>query len=261
MFATSLSPITSWLNTLPPEITSAAMLLACGSLILLFNRLYGLSGLYVYLAVASFCGNMQVLKATQFSFFPEPIALGTVVFSSTYLCTNIITEHYGSYCARRGVWLSFIAMLMVTLLMTLTLGWPAITEGPQEVITRFQNIHNAMQVLFTPAPAIMFASLSAYIISQYNDIGVYRLLKYLTSDRWLWLRSTGAMALSALVDNTIFSVLAWVVFAPNPLDWHTLIFTYILGTFLLRLAIAALNTPFIYLSYAFRHKEQHYVPV
>ncbi|MEN8236629.1 MAG: queuosine precursor transporter [Pseudomonadota bacterium] len=237
------------------------VLLSCGCLILLFSRLYGLAGLYVYLAVATFCGNLQVLKATKFSFFPEPVALGTIVFSSTYLCTNIITEHYGAISARRGVWLSFIAMLMVTVLMTLTLGWPPAASGTQDVAGRFQTVHNALQILFTPAPAIMFASLSAYIISQYNDIGIYRLLKYLTNGQQLWLRSSGSMAISALVDNTIFSVLAWVVFATKPLDWHTLVFTYILGTFLLRLALAALNTPFVYLSYAFKHKEQYYAPV
>lgn len=261
MFSTSLSPVVVWLNGLPPETTSVFMLLVCGSLILVFNRLYGLSGLYVYLAVAAFCGNLQVLKAAKFSFFPEPIALGTIVFSSTYLCTNIITEHYGTLCAKRGVWLSFIAMIMVTLLMTLTLGWAPVAEGSQQAVTRFQTVHEAMRVLFTPAPALVIASLSAYIISQYNDIAIYRLLKHLTNDNWLWLRSTGAMAISALVDNTVFSVLAWVVFAPKPLDWHTLVFTYILGTFLLRLGIAAVNTPFVYFSYAFRHKEPHHVTI
>ncbi len=261
MFPTSLHPLITWLNALPPEVTSAAMLLICGSLILIFNRLYGLAGLYVYLAVAAFCGNLQVLKAAKFSFFPEPIALGTIVFSSTYLCTNIITEHYGTLCARRGVWLSFIAMLMVTTLMTLTLGWAPIANGSPEVVGRFQTVHEAMHVLFAPAPAIMLASLSAYILSQYNDIGIYRLLQSLTNGRWLWLRSTGAMAVSALVDNTVFSILAWVVFAAKPLDWHTLVFTYILGTFVLRLGIAALNTPFVYLSYAFRYEERHHVPV
>ena len=56
-----------------------------------------------------------------------------------------------------------------------------------------------------------------------------------------------------MIDNTIFSVLAWVVFAPEPLDFYTLVFTFILGTYLLRIVVAFVDTPFVYLArYAVR---------
>jgi len=53
---------------------------------------------------------------------------------------------------------------------------------------------------------------------------------------------------SSLLDNTIFSVFAWIIFNPNPLDVNTVIFTYILGTYFLRITIAIFDTPFIYLA-------------
>ena len=53
---------------------------------------------------------------------------------------------------------------------------------------------------------------------------------------------------SALIDNAVFSVLAWVVFAPEPIGWKALVFTYILGTYALRVVVAALDTPFVYLA-------------
>ena len=53
-----------------------------------------------------------------------------------------------------------------------------------------------------------------------------------------------------MIDNTIFSVLAWVVFAADPIGWQPLIFTFILGTYWLRVVVAALDTPFVYLALA-----------
>ena len=53
---------------------------------------------------------------------------------------------------------------------------------------------------------------------------------------------------SALLDNAVFSILAWVIFNPNPLDFNTVLFTFILGTYILRIIIAIFDTPFIYLA-------------
>ena len=54
--------------------------------------------------------------------------------------------------------------------------------------------------------------------------------------------------ISALLDNTIFSIFAWIIFNPNPLDFNTVLFTFILGTYVLRLVIAIFDTPIIYLA-------------
>ena len=42
--------------------------------------------------------------------------------------------------------------------------------------------------------------------------------------------------------------MAWVVLAPEPIDFYTLVVTYILGTWIIRLVIAAFETPFMYLA-------------
>ena len=53
---------------------------------------------------------------------------------------------------------------------------------------------------------------------------------------------------SSLLDNAIFSLFAWIIFNPDPLDFNTVLFTFILGTYILRVVIAMLDTPFIYLA-------------
>ena len=90
--------------------------------IILLFKLFGKNGLYVYNIVAVLAANIQVLKGMQLSFTNGPVALGTVVFSSTYLCSGILTEHYGKDAAKHNVWFCFAAQVLMTLLMNILLN-------------------------------------------------------------------------------------------------------------------------------------------
>lgn len=247
----SLSPadLILALNGLPPELLLVAQALLCFGSILLLGRLFGAAGLYLYIAVAIIAANVEVLKAVQFSVYDHPVAMGMVLFGSTYLATDMLAEHYGREAARKGVFLGFAAYLLFTVLMIVSLGFTPLTaDQAGEAMAWALPMHDHMAALFMPAPALFAAGMTAYLTSQLFDVWVYQRIRGATGGRHLWLRNTGSTALSSLVDNIVFSVLAWVVFAPEPVGWEALIFTYILGTYLLRLALAVLDTPFMYLS-------------
>jgi hypothetical protein len=247
----SLSPelLIATLNAAPPEYVWLLMLIVCFGTILLMLRLFGEVGLQVYVVVAIIGANIQVLKVVKFAVYSEPVALGTVLFATTYLCTDILTEHYGRAAAQKTVLLGFAAYLFSTVVMILTLGFPPLTvEQAGESMTWALPLHDHIAALFTPAPALFAAGMTAYLASQFHDIWLYNLVRRATGGRWLWLRNNASTAVSSLIDNTIFSVLAWVVFAADPLPWSTVIFTFILGTYWLRLLVAAMDTPILYLS-------------
>lgn len=238
----SLSPhgFISWLQHLPPEALTVLLLLSCGLIILVMMRLYGAVGLMVYSSVAVIVANLQVQTATKYSFFHEPVALGTIVFSSVFIVSGILTEYYGKDKARQAVWLSFIAMIVTTFFMLVTVGFkPA---------NGFSSAHKAMCVLFLPAPALIAASLIAYAAGQLNDIWIFASLSRLTRGKYLWFRSFVATLIGAFLDNLIFSVLAWMVFSAHPLSWKTVFFTYVLGTYFFRVLAAIAGIPFIYLA-------------
>ena len=71
----------------------------------------------------------------------------------------------------------------------------------------------------------------------------------------LWFRLNVSTLLSGLLDNILFSVLAWVIFSPTPISIQSLVFTYILGTYVARVVVSITSTPIIYLSYKFFPKE------
>lgn len=238
----SLSPygFVTWLQHFPPETITLFMLVSCGIAMLIMMRLFGAAGLMVYSAIAAIIANLQVQTVTKYSFFHEPVALGTDVFASIFIATGILTEYYGAAQARKAVWLGFTSLILMMLFMLLTIGF--------KPVCGFYSVHKAMCTLFLPAPALVTAGLIAYVAGQLNDIWIFTMLSRLTRGKYLWFRSFVATLIGAFLDNLIFSVLAWIVFSPRPLSWKTVFLTYVLGTYLLRVFVALVGIPFIYLA-------------
>lgn len=222
------------------EVLSLGLFFVCVIAILILLRLFQAPGLFVYNALITIVANIQVLKMAPFSFSPEPVALGTVTFATAFLVSDILTEHYGKSVAQQGVWLSFSAQILMVALMLITLG-----HAPMAGDTN----HHAMEVLFLPSPRLLIASLTAFALSQLFDIMLFKKISQATQGKMLWLRVNVSTILSALLDNIIFSTIAWVLLAPTPVSWHSLVYTYILGTYFARVLVSVMSTPVIYLSY------------
>ena len=238
--------LTSYLSSINTFVLWLIMLFFCFSSILIFLKLFGYVGLYIYSALAVIAGNIQVLKTVDFFYSPEPVALGTVLFASTFLCTDILSEHYGMDKARKNILIGFIGFLFMSILMLITIGFePSASDWAQDSLAN----------VFTPMSRFFIASMIAYLISQYFDIWIYNLIKKITSNKFLWVRNNISTILSSLVDNTVFSILAWIILNPNPESFYNVIMIYILGTYILRIFIALIDTPFMYLSKFFIPKK------
>jgi hypothetical protein len=243
-----LAALQAW----PPEAIWPLMILACfgGQLVLL--RLFGPMGLAAYVVVGILAANMQVLKVVPFASI-GPVAEGTIVFASTFLATDILAEHYGRRVAARVVWLGFASYLLFTLLMILALGFRPLTPATMpEGYDWALPMHAHLSALFTPAPALFVAGMTSYLVSQFLDITIFFRIRRFTAERAPWLRNIASTAISGLVDNTVFSTLAFVVLAAEPVPLRALVFTFILGTYWQRLALALIDTPFFYLSWRAR---------
>lgn len=232
------SALLAFLNGTNPLFLFIAQILLCGGLIMVLFRYWGLLGLYLYMALATIGGNLAVLKIAHFPFYGEPIALGTVLFMSLFLCSDIINEYFGKKKALLSVQVGFISYLIFFAFIYGILSY-APMEGNR-------SIHEALLLLFTPAPAIFFASLIAYFVSQYTDVFLYNALRKLTRDKYLWFRSFTSTLLGAFLDNTLFSVLLWGFFAAHPKGFHEIFWTYIVGVFLMRVLLTFVNVAFMY---------------
>lgn len=240
--------IITTLQSLEPMWVEALLLLVAMGAIVGLYRVFGPAGLFVYITVALIGANLQVLKVVQFDVFISPVPIGTVVFCTVYLCTDILAEHHGRRVAQQAVWLGFSAMLLWTVIAVLTLGYAPLTpEQAGEGYVFALGTHDHMAALFTPLPVFLIAGMTAYLVSQSHDVWLYGVLNRLFAGKHLWLRNNCSTAISGLIDNAVFSVIAFSLLADQPVSAGELILTYILGTYVVRLVVAMLDTPFLYL--------------
>ena len=245
----NFSGFVEFLNQTPIIITWIIFLFFCLITILIFLKIFGEVGIYIYTVVAIIAANIQVLKIVNFPFFDSPIALGTILFSTTFLATDILTEYYGDKIAKRNILIGFLSFLLMNIFMLFTLGFtPLDILNSSEDFSWALSIQEDLLGVFLPLPTFFAASMIAYLFSQYFDVWFYKKISKITNSKYLWLRNNLSTMTSSLLDNTIFSLFAWIIFNPNPLNFNTVLFTFILGTYILRLVIAIFDTPFIYLA-------------
>jgi hypothetical protein len=236
-----------WCQHQPAELVAALTLLSCYGLIGIFGFFFGKSGLKAYMTLAVLVGNLQVFKASPFSLLSHPVALGTGVFVSLGVVTDLITELYGPTAAKRGVWISFLSFLGMTWLMVLTVGSPPVLPGAGSGSgDHFWDFHQHLEALFLPMPALFCASVMAYMSSEFIDIWIFSWLKKRSGEAYLWRRVFLSTAISGFVDNTVFSLLAWVVFSAHPLELGVVFQTYIWGTYGMRLIMTLPGIPVMY---------------
>ena len=187
--------LTAIFNSFSTELMWVILLFFCYISILIFLRLFGYVGIFIYCALAIIGANIQVLKTVDFFYSPEPVALGTILFASTFLCTDILSEYFDKNKARMNILIGFCAFLFMTLLMVITIGFkPSSDDWVQESLSN----------VFTPMTRFFIASMIAYLISQYFDVWFFNYIKRVTSEKYLWLRNNLSTIASSLVDNTVF---------------------------------------------------------
>jgi uncharacterized integral membrane protein (TIGR00697 family) len=85
---------------------------------------------------------------------------------------------------------------------------------------------------------IIIASFIAYLVSQFHDVWAFHFWKKITGGRHLWLRNNFSTAVSQFIDSSLFITVAFYGVMPVwPLIW---------SQWLVKLAIAFLDTPIIY---------------
>lgn len=225
------------------ELLWFAMVLANFLMILLFYRILGKTGLYVWIPIAIIVTNIQVLKLVDL--FTIGATLGNVVYATSFLVTDILSEIYGKKSARKGVLIGFMALFASTLLLQFALWF---TPGADD----WAQPH--MQALFGLLPRISLASLTAFGISQFHDVWAYNFWKKKKPEsRFIWIRNNASTMVSQLLDSLIFTAIAFAGVFPFPV-----LLEIFLSTYLLKWIVAMADTPFIY--WAVRLKKNGRIP-
>ena len=202
-------------------------------LIVICYKLFGRVGLFAWIAMGTVIANIQVVKMVEL--FSFTATLGNIMFGTLFLATDLLNEKYGLKEAKKAVFIGFFTLISTVIIMQIALQFEAVNDN-----LVFQD---ALSLIFGLIPRIAFASIIAYFISQLLDIHLFQKIKSrFSSDKLLYVRNIGSTAISQLIDSLIFVPIAFIGLVPNNVLWDIILTTYII-----KLLVAALDTPFIYL--------------
>lgn len=143
-------------------------LLLIGSVLLIFGsvllgyRFFGRSGLYCLSALATVFANVEVLILV--NAFGMEQTLGNVLFASTFLITDILSECEGKKSANKAV---VIGVFSQVFFLLLSQSW--LLYKPSEG----DFVMGAIKDVFSNTPRMILASLAVYVVSQFFDVWLY----------------------------------------------------------------------------------------
>jgi len=208
-------------------------------MVLVVYRFFGRVGLFGLMVFNLLLCNIQVLKTVEL--FGLTTTLGNVLYASVFLATDLLSEFYGKKEAQKGVLLGFVTLVMMVTYMQIALYF-------QPAADDFAQPH--LSALFGFMPRIALASMVAYLVSQMHDVWAFHAIKQRTGGKMLWLRNNASTMLSQFLDSAIFCTIAFWGMFPVNVFWEILLSTYII-----KVAVAVLDTPFIYIAKRFFRKE------
>ncbi len=207
-------------------------------LVLLCYRVFGKSGLLLWTVVATIAANIEVLIVV--NAFGAEMTLGNILFASTFLVTDILSENYSKKEAQRAVYLGIATSF---LFIVISQSWLLYTPSESDFASP------AIRTIFSNTPRLMFASLAAYAVCQLFDVWLYHKWweftekKFQNKRKFLWLRNNGSTLISQLVNTVLFNVLAFA----GVYSVGTLV-SIILSCYVIFIITSLADTPFTYLA-------------
>ena len=224
-------------------LLSGSVILIYGAVLLAY-RFFGKTGLYAMTAITTVLANIEVLIIVEG--FGMEQTLGNVMFASTFLITDILSENEGKKSASRAVWIGvFSSLTMLAFTQYWLLYTPAETDWASEHI----------RAIFSTTPRMLFASFLAYVISQRFDVWLYHrfwdMTSRLTGSKMslLWLRNNGATLISLVLNTLIFTFTAFYGWYDTESLIHIM-----LSSYLIFIVTSLLDTPVVYLSRLMKQK-------
>jgi uncharacterized integral membrane protein (TIGR00697 family) len=174
--------------------------------------------------------NIISAKFFQIPYFDLPLSAGILLYPASLILTDLVTELYGPAKARLMIWTAFGMSLLSLGILELTFLLPA---AENDVFNQALSKNGW----------IVAASLTAYLAGQMIDVKLYAAIKRWTEGRFLWLRNTGSMLISQLVDTFIVN---WIYLYIGLGFTIETTLQVILFCYIYKAAFSVINTPLYY---------------
>jgi uncharacterized integral membrane protein (TIGR00697 family) len=190
----------------------------------------GMSTFILFIGIFSGCLTIAAVLASKivniFGFF---VPAGVFAYCITFICTDVISELWGKRYAKITVLSGLSALIIALILIQIALY---LVPAP------FWHNQEEFASVLGMTHRVIIGSLVAYLVSQYHDVWMFHVLKKITKDKNLWLRNNLSTIISQFLDSVFFITIAFYGIMP--------IWPLIFGQWIIKIGIAALDTPIVY---------------
>lgn len=206
--------------------------------VLLSKKFFGKNGVIAWVAIATVMAN--IITAKNAMLFGLSTAIGTVMFASTFLATDILSECYDKKDAKKAVFIGLFADAVLIISTQI-----ALLYIPSDI----DYADTAMRTLFSLNLRISIASALMYFIANMADVYIFNKIKEKMNGKKLWIRNNVSTILCNCLENFGFIFLAFV----GIYDMKTIL-TIAVSTSIIELTVALLDTPFLYIAKKINYK-------
>lgn len=202
-----------------------------------FYRFFGKNGLLAFNVCATLLANIEVLILVRA--FGIEMTLGNILFASTFLVTDILSENHSRKDANKAV---LISTLCSILFIAVSQMWLLYSPSENDWAS------GPIRTIFSSTPRIVCSSLLVYLISQLTDVWLYHKWwdwcrkKFGDEKKGLWIRNNGSTMISQLLNTLLYTFFAFY----GTYEIHTLLSIF-LSSYLIFFVTSLLDTPFVYL--------------
>ena len=182
------------------EIILFCSLVCIYSAVVLFYKFFGRTGLYMWTVIATISANIEVLILVDA--FGMEQTLGNVLFASTFLVTDILSETEGKKYANKAVRMGIVVSVAFILISQ---SWFLYEPNGNDWAMP------AIRSVFSNTPRLMLVSIAVYGIVQVFDVFAYHTIwKHTTklfgdAKKGLWIRNNGSTLVSQLMNTVLFT--------------------------------------------------------
>ena len=227
------------------EILLIASIVVIYGTVLLMYRYFGRAGLFCWTAAATILANIEVLRVVEA--FGIEQTLGNVLFASTFLVTDILSEREGVASAQKAVNMGIVtSVIFIVISQSWLLYDPSASDWAGE----------SFQVIFSNTPRLIAASLIVYAICQKLDVWLYHKWWAMTTKlcgdghRFLWVRNNFSTLISQLINTVLYNIAAFA----GIYDAQTLV-SICVGGYVIFIITSIADTPVIYLARRMKLKD------
>ena len=220
------------------EVLLIVSLVVIYGAVLLWYVLFGEKGLMCWTVFATIAANIEVLILVDA--FGMSMTLGNILFASTFLVTDILSEVSGKENANKAV---NIGILTSVCFIVLSQSWFLYT--PNDGDFAFDSI----RLVFSNTPRMMLVGLVVYAIVQRFDVWAYHKWwaftkrKYGDGRRFLYLRNNASTLVSQILNTILFTAGAfWGTY-----DTATLV-SIALASYVIFIFTSLADTPIVYMA-------------